>query len=559
MLQNDQRPNYVTVLSLIRAVGTLGSEDMIRGIHGFVIKLGFEIELSIVTALLGLYSLHDMVIARQLFDPIPVKDLVLWSAMVTACSKNRQFVEAIEIFRKMQYAGVEPNHVSIVSILPACGNLGALSLGKEIHGYSFKRVFSSLTNVQNSLVDMYAKCRNLEVSVLIFNRIVHKDIVSWNTIICGFIENGFPRKALNLFINMVSSCVKPNEITVRNVLVACSQSEQFKFGLGLHCFVLKSGLLAFVSIGTSLLRMYADFGKVGLAAVLFTHLHHKDLIAWSAMIAIYSRAGYSICAVDTFKQMQLANMKPNKITLVSLVQACASLGAQEPGKSIHAHVIRVGYSSNGYIMSALIDFYCKFGKLSEGKTLFDRLPTKDLICWSSMIHGYGINGCGIEALDTFSKMLQCGTKPNDIVFISVLSACAHCGLIDEGWGWFSSMEEKYGITPTLPHYACMVDLLSRRGYIEEALQFVYRMPVEPDANIWGALLSGCRSSQGPIEVVEFAAKRLLSLDPQNTSYHVILSNLYAEHGRWRDAERLWGLVKEKGLKKTVGYSMVEAK
>ncbi|KAF8380231.1 hypothetical protein HHK36_027713 [Tetracentron sinense] len=558
MLINELRPNFVTVLSVMRAVGEMNLENMAREIHGFVIKLGFESEVSIATALLGLYSIHYMETAWQLFDQIPIKDLVLWSAMVAACSKNRQFVEAFEIFREMQYFGIEPNHVSVVSVLPACADLGALSFGKQIHGYSIKKEFSSLTNVKNSLVDMYAKCGNLEASILVFNWIHKKDLVSWNTMIHGCMENGSPRKALDMFSKMRSSYIQPDETTIRTALGACSQAEQLKFGFMLHSYILKNGLLPSISIGTALLRMYADFGDVGSARTLFNHFHKKDVIAWSAMISVYARAGHPYYALDTFKQMQVANEKPNEITLVSLLQACSLIEAQEHGKSIHAHTVRGGYTTNAFITSALIDLYCKFGRLGQGKTLFDKLLNKDLICWSSMINGYGMNGCGEEALKTFSNMLECGTKPNDIVFVSLLSACSHCGLEDEGWRWFYCMEEKYGITPTLAHYACMVDLLSRRGHIEEALEFVNKMPVEPDTRVWGSLLTGCKLTCGAIEVAEFAAERLLSLDPKNTSYYVILSNLYAEHGLWNDVERLRSLVNEKGLRKTAGYSMVKA-
>lgn len=179
------------------------------------------------------------------------------------------------------------------------------------------------------------------------------------------------------------------------------------------------------------------------------------------MVLVYARAGHPNHAVDTFKQMELANENANEVTFVSLLQACSSMGAQVYGRSIHARVIRAGYSCNKFIASALIDFYSKLGLVSQGKALFDRIECKDVICWSSMINGYGMNGCGEKALEAFSKMLkQPGLQPNDVVFISVLYACRHCGLVSQGLKWFSCMEKKYGVVPTLEHYACMVDLLS---------------------------------------------------------------------------------------------------
>ncbi|XP_077225789.1 pentatricopeptide repeat-containing protein DOT4, chloroplastic-like [Tasmannia lanceolata] len=556
MLLHGERPNYVTFLSVIRAIGMMRSNHLSQEVHAFVIKMGFESEISVVTALLGLYSSHGIANALQLFNQIDKKDLILWSAMVAACSKNGQFSEAIENFRKMQCFGI--NNVSLVSVLPACAYLGALLLGKQIHGFSIKREFFSDTNLQNSLVDMYAKCGKLDASRIVFDGIPKKDLISWKIMIFGCSENRDPRQALAMFLNMRSH-FEPDEITVRNALAACSQMKELSFGSGLHCYLLKSGFSIYVSVGTELLRMYADFSEVETSKVLFDELCHKDLIAWSVMISVYARAGHPDQALGIFKQMHLENEKPNEITLVSLLKACSSLGAQVHGKTIHAYVIRVEYSSNAFLTSSLIDFYCKLGRIREGRALFDKLFNKDLICWSSMINGYGMNGCGSEALETFSKMLEYEVKPNDAVFTSVLSACSHCGLVDEGWKWFYSMKEDYGISPTLLHYACIVDLLSRRGEIEEALKFIQKMPLKPDASIWGALLAGCRTTGSDIGVMELAAEHLFELNPHNTSYYVILSNLYAENGRWGDVERLRNLVKEKKLRKAAGCSMIETK
>jgi pentatricopeptide repeat protein len=552
MLENEERPNYVTVLSVIRAVGALDCEGMIRVVHALVIKMGFESEVSVLTALLGCYSMYDMGIVWKLFYRIPSKDVVLWSAMVSACVRNGQYFEALEFFRDMQCHGVQPNHVSIVSVLPACADLGVLSLGKEIHGFSIKSVFYCLRNVQNSLVDMYAKCRNLEASIRVFKVIWKKDTISWRTIIRGCIENECPKKALSIFLKMRLSCFEPNETIIRDIVVASSQAEEHKFGLAFHCYILKGGFLAFVLVGTVLMQMYSKFGEESSARTIFDQLNHIDLIAWSVMISVYAQGRNPHNAFDTLKQMQSMNEKPNEITFVSLLQACSSIGSQELGESIHAHVIKAGYSMNAYLQSTLIDLYCKFGRIKQGKALFDEIPTKDLICWSSMIKGYGMNGCGTEALKTLSNMLDCGVKPNDIVFISVLSACGQCGLEYEGRSWFHSMAAKYGITPKLPHYACMVDLLSRRGKIEEALEFVRKMPVKPDKRIWGTLLACCRSTHGSIEIAEFVIEQLVALDPHNTSHYVFLSDLYAEHGRCEGVERLAKLMDEKELRKTLG-------
>ncbi|KAL5981493.1 hypothetical protein ACLOJK_015555 [Asimina triloba] len=557
MLLHGGRPNYITLLSVIRAIAGIRVENLTYGIHGFLIKLGFEAELSVVTALLGIYSFHGILNAEKVFALAPEKDLISWSAMVAAYSKNGHFLKAIETFRKMQHFGIEPNNVSIVSVLNASADLGSLKAGKQIHGFLIVKEFSSDTNVQNSLMDMYNKCGEVGTSILVFYLIGSVDLVSWNTIISGCAENRHPRKALAMFSSMQSSGVAPDDTTVRSALSACSQIGELAIGLAMHTLILKDGLLKFVPVGTALLKMYADFGEVLTSKALFDGLCHRDVVARSAMVSVFARAGHPHCAVEMFKQMQVAEEKPNQVTLVGLLQACSSMGNQDHGKSIHAYALKFGSSHNVFLTSALIDFYCKFGRLREGKALFDQIPNKDLVCWGSMINGYAMNGCGTMALNAFGEMLQYGVQPNDIVFISLLSACSHCGLLDEGWRLFHCMEFDYGIRPSLVHHACIVDLLSRCGRVEEAFEFIKGMPLEPDASIWGALIGGCQSQRGNIEIAEVAANELLRLDPDNTSYCVILSNLYAEHGRWGDVERLRKLLRKKRMRKTIGYSAVK--
>lgn len=558
MLFNEIRPNYITILSVIRGIGELDMENMTREIHCFAIKIGLETDISVATALIGIYSVQDLVIVRKLFDKIPNKDVILLSAVVSACAKRGYPVEAFDLFREMQFFSICPNYVTIISVLPACANLGALSCGKEIHGFSIKRPFCSLTTVQNSLVDMYAKCGNLKNSIQVFNGILKKDIVSWKTMIRGCITNDCPIKALTYFSQMRTYSFQLDETIIGDMVGVTLEADEPQWGLTFHSLLLKKGFLAFVSIGTSLLQMYAKFGIVGSARILFDQLIYKDLIAWSSMISVYAQSENPFNALDIFKQMQSANEKPNEITFVSLLQAFASMRAQELGEIIQAHVTKSGHLSNPFLSSSLIDLYCKVGRINEGKCLFNQIPIKDLICWSSMINGYGINGYGNDALATFSRMLNCGIKPNEVTFVSVLSACSHCGLEYEGWSLFYSMEENYHIIPKLAHYACMVDLLSRRGNVEEALKFVDKMPLEPDKRIWGAILAGCRLTRGSLKIAEFVAKRLIELDKENPSYYVILSNLYAEEGRWGDMEKMRKYVDAKGLKKTIGYSMVEA-
>ncbi|KAM3218579.1 pentatricopeptide repeat-containing protein like [Capsicum annuum] len=515
MLKNEQKPNYVTVLSVIRAAEKW--QSMVRGIHGFTIKMGFELELPVVTALVGVYSVWDMDSAWQLFNDTKDKDVILWSAMASTCVKSGEYVEAIELFRRMLFCGVEPNYVSFVGIVPACANLGALRVGKEIHAYTIKILFISHVNIQNSLVDMYAKCGSLKTSVTVFRGIEKKDLVSWRTMIHGCVENDHFSEALRLFSEMRYCCFEPDEGVIREVIGALSQLNEIKIGECFLSFVLKQGYLGSVSVVTALVHMFGGFGDIESARSLFDCLKPKDLIAWSTMIAAYAQNECPSNALDIYRLMQSANEKPNEIIYVSLIQACSSMAAEDIGEGIHGQVIKSGNTSNAFLISSLIDMYCRFGRISQGEAIFSECPNRDLICWSSMINGYGINGHGNEALQCFLNMLNSGIKPNDVVFVSVLSTCSHCGLEYEGWNWFHAMKERYGVTPKLAHYACMVDMLSRQGNIEQAFEFVNNMPIEADKRIWGTLLAGCRKTRVSVEISDIVSKQLIALELEKNS------------------------------------------
>lgn len=552
------RPNDVTLLCAVRAAAATGSAESGGGggIHALVIKLGADAVVSVRTALIGLYSsLRDGRSILQLYNQSKSKDLVLWSAAMSALSKNSRPQEALDAFRQMLRCGnTTPNFVSAMAALSACGCLKALSHCRELHGYAVRN-FEAETNLQNSLVDVYAKCDRLDVSMAIFGSMEAKDGVSWNTVICRCTECGKPRETLILFLKMMRSEAKPEENVVRAVLNACSQTEELEFLLGIHCYAVKAQASTSPSLGTALLRAYAEFNRVDAAGALFGGLRHRDVVAWSTMVSVYARSGCLHLALEMFRKMQSEGEEPNEITFVSLLRACSSAGAPHHGRTLHAHVLRLGICSNEFVVSGLIDLYCKLGMLRQGKAMFDALENRDLVSWSSMINGYGINGHGEDAVKTYLEMLEQGLKPNGVIFVSLLSACSHCGLVDEGLSWFYQMESTYGLKPELAHYSCIVDMLSRQGRVKEALEFIKKMPLKPDVNIWGALFTGCRAAASDVEVAEVAACWLVRLDPGNSSYYVALSNLYAKLGQWRDAERIRQSLGEKRLRKTVGYSV----
>eukprot|EP01018_Ginkgo_biloba_P029369 Gb_08125 [translate_table: standard] len=249
--------------------------------------------------------------------------------------------------------------------------------------------------------------------------------------------------------------------------------------------------------------------------------------------------------------------------MVSVLQACAKLRSLQQGRWVHDYIVRSGIESNVFVGNSLVAMYAKCGSIELACQVFDNMLMNDGTShaqkkcgiWNAIIVGYGMHGYGKVALALFSQMTQTGLKPNDITFISVLSACSHASLMDEGWKYFKCMSEDYCVTPKVEHYSCMVDLLGRAGHLDEAEEFIQKMPVEPSAGVW-ALLGACRIHHN-IELGERAAECLFVLDPEYDGLYVLLSNIYAASGRWDAVDKVRTMMKDRGLKKTPGCSLIE--
>ncbi|KAF9614679.1 hypothetical protein IFM89_019807 [Coptis chinensis] len=292
-----------------------------------------------------------------------------------------------------------------------------------------------------------------------------------------------------------------------------------------------------------------------LARKLFDEMPERSVRSWTAMIAGYVQCGNPKEAIRMFTDMEAAGGKPNEVTVVAVLAACADLGALDLGRRVHEYLNQCGFGRNVRVCNTLIDMYIKCGCLEIARDVFYEMKERTVVSWSAMIGGYAMHGQAEEALKLFSKMSRIGIRPNGVTFIGLLHACSHMGLVDEGRGFFSSMTKDYEIIPQIEHYGCMVDLLSRSGLLQEAHEFIKNMPIKANGVVWGALLGGCKVHKN-VELAEEAIKHLLVLDPLNDGYYVVLSNVYADAERWEDAARVRMLMRDQGVKKTPGWSSI---
>ncbi|KAK9289670.1 hypothetical protein L1049_007828 [Liquidambar formosana] len=376
--------------------------------------------------------------------------------------------------------------------------------------------------------------------------------------IAGYVQHDLCAEALKVFEEMQNRGIYSDNIGFSSAISACSGIQALNQGQQIHAQSVVTGYSEDISIENALVSLYARCGRLRDAYVAFDKIDAKDNISWNRLISGFSQSGYCEEALEVFSQMNKAGVEANLFTFGSAVSAAANIANIKQGKQIHAMMIKTGYDLETEASNVLITLCAKCGSIDDDKSEFLEMPEKNEFSWNAMITGYSQHGFGNEALNLFEEMKQLGVMPNHVTFVGVLSACSHVRLVDEGLYYFKSMSEKHGLVPKPEHYVCVVDLLGRAGFLCRTREFIEEMPIEPDAMIWGTLLSACRVHKN-MEIGEFAARHLLELDPEDSATYVLLSNVYAVAGKWDCRDWTRQMMKDRGVKKEPGRSWIEVK
>ncbi|CAJ2632046.1 unnamed protein product [Trifolium pratense] len=429
---------------------------------------------------------------------------------------------------------------------------------KQIQSQIILHNLQSNTTIAQHLINA-SQSHNLLNSLLpLFTILTPKPhVFIFNTLIRAFSHSHIPHTPLFLYTHMQKNSIFPNNFTFPFLFKSLSDSNNFIQSQCVYTHVIKLGHLNDLYVNNSLLDVYASCGYVSLCRQLFDEMSHRDVVSWTVLIMGYRFCGKYDDALLVFEQMQYAGVVPNQVTMVNALAACASSGAIEMGIWIDDMIRRNGLELDVILGTVLIDMYVKCGRVEEGLRVFGNMKERNVFTWNTVIRGLALAKSGDEAILWFNRMELDGVRADEVTLVAVLSACSHSGLVDKGRLIFNMLVDgKYGFCPNVKHYACMVDILARGGRLREAFEIMRCMPFEPTKAMWGSLLA-CSKSQGELEFSEFAARKLVELEPGNAAYYVQLSNLYAEAGKWGDFERVRGMMKERELTKDLGCSSVE--
>ncbi|KAH6777078.1 hypothetical protein C2S52_007490 [Perilla frutescens var. hirtella] len=552
-------PDNFTFPFVIKAcAGVLGLKEG-QSVHSTVIKLGLDVDIYICNALIVMYAKVSCVEdSEKIFEWMPVRDLVSWNSMVSGYVSAGDGWSSLMCFKKMQKVGVGLDRISCISSLGACALECCLLEGKEIFCQVLRNGLELDPMIQSSVIDMFGKCGKVDYAERFCVGIAQKNVVVWNSMIGAYALNDKPLESFSCMEMMqgAKDNVTPDTVTLINLLPLCSNLRALLKGKAIHGYAIRKGYLSHLVLETALIDTYGKCGSVMLAERVFSHMKRRNLVSLNAMIAAYVQNSKDREAIETFRDLQLESYAPDQMTFATTLAAYAEIALPKEGKQIHGLIYKLGISLGTYVPNALIHMYSKCGDLQAAREVFDRLVFKDLVTWNTIIMAYAIHGFGAYCFRLFSDMKNDGHEPNGSTFVSLLSACSIAGIVDEGWKYFDSMKRDYGLDPGIEHYGCMVDLLGRAGNLDRAKCFIDEMPSEPTSRIWGSLLAACRHHRN-IKLAELVTNHIFSLDSDNTGCYVLLANMYAEAGRWEDAERIRCLMKKQGLKTTSSCSILE--
>uniref|UniRef100_A0A0D3GNG8 Protein kinase domain-containing protein n=1 Tax=Oryza barthii TaxID=65489 RepID=A0A0D3GNG8_9ORYZ len=508
--------------------------------HAAATKLGFlASNLFATTALLAFYCRsRRLPEAQHLFDQMAARTAVTWNTLIHGHARSAAPGLAVAAFARMARAGVSPTASSVSSVLVACVRLEDAAAGATLHSVGLMRGFCASVVVGTALVDMYAKCHHLGAAQQVFREMEEKNVATFTALVTGFVLSRRPHDAMLLVREMERSGVAPNLMTYSSLLSSFASPEDIDHGKQVHCAVLKKGLEHDQFVLSALVTMYSKCGILEDFVKVQMSVSCQDQVSFNSVISGLSCLGRGKEAFQHFLEMRRHGTDMDVFTFASVLKAIGSSSSSLEGRQVHTLILKIGYDSVVDVQNSLISMYARHGAIGESNGVFISMEAPNLVSWNSLMSGCAQHGHGKEVVEMFEQMRRLHVQPDHITFLSVLTACSHVGLVDKGLEYFNLMKDKgYLVGARTEHYACMVDLLGRAGYLNEAEYLINGMPIKPGASVYRALLSACQI-HGNLEIAIRVSKRLIELNPHDSSVHVQLSNAFAGDGRWGNAAEI---------------------
>ncbi|GFP86313.1 putative pentatricopeptide repeat-containing protein at5g47460 [Phtheirospermum japonicum] len=521
LFRSGTKPNAYALVHLTRACTNTGLFSHGEHLHTYTLKSGFISNAFVSTALINFYVRFDSVNdARKLFVEMPERTVVSWNSLISGYVHSGQFRKALEVFVQLERSQLHADSYSFTAALSACGHLRMACVGKTVHSKIVKRGVDCSVFVSNCLIDMYGKCGYVVESMKVFEYTVGKDNFSWNSILAANARNGKLKEAFNLLHQM------PNPDTI-------SYNE--------------------------LIHGIAQFGELNDAVDVLSKIPNPNSSSWNSIITGYGNRGRPTEAFECFRRMHNSGgARMDEFTFSSILSGIASLSAIVWGSIIHCCSLKSGLNEYVVVGSAIMDMYFKCGRIDEAENIFQSLPERNLVTWNILISGHAHNGNSKKVIELFEKLKTVkNLEPDEITFLSVLSACWHSKIsIEVASKYFETMIMEYMIDPLPEHCSLMIKMMGREGDVSGAEKMIVGLGFDRCGVVWKSLLGACVAC-GDIQVADVAAKKLIELEGDSEFVYVMMSNIYALSGKWEDVGRIRKAMKEKKVWKGAGFSWID--
>ncbi|XP_068643763.1 pentatricopeptide repeat-containing protein At2g33680-like [Aristolochia californica] len=491
-----------------------------RVLHAHIVKtaLGLASNNYLTNSLVNMYAKCGQLLeAQRQFEEIENRDVVSWNCLISGHAQHGCSVSVLQLFPRMIAEGVLPNPFTFAGVFTAVAHLSEELRGREAHSLAIKSGNISDVFVGSSLLNMYCKLDLLFEARQLFDRMPERNSVTWAAMISGYATERCERETLELFELMLKEEVSVNEFVFTSVLSAFVLPSFEDHGKLIHAFVIKTGYVAFLAVGNALVTMYAKCGSLDASMQMFESLSEKNSITWSAIITGHAQNDKSEGALRLFSTMHGARVKPSEFTLVGVLNACSNMMALSEGKQIHDYLLKLGYVSQIFIRSALVDMYAKCESVNDARKEFDQLQEPDIVLWSSMIGGYVQNGQNEEALTLYGRMEVEHLLPNELTMASVLRACSNLAALEQG-KQVHARTIKYGLGLEIPIGSALANMYAKCGSLQDGNLVFRRMP-QRDVVSWNSMISGLSQNGHGKEALElFENMKLEGVEPDSVTF-----------------------------------------
>ncbi|CAM8928517.1 unnamed protein product [Rhodiola kirilowii] len=415
MLKLGLRPSEFSFAAILCA--GIGLDDMAFGqqVHSFVTKTNHVWNVFVANALLDFYSKGDCAEnVKKIFDEMPEVDGISYNVLISSYAWDGYYDESLSLFKRLQRTSFERKQFPFSTMLSIAAKKADLQLGREIHTQAVLTTADMEIQVGNALVDMYAKCGRFKEAETIFMGLADRSSVPWTAMISGYVQKGLPEEGLRMFIEMQRGHVSADQATFASLLKASANLALPSLGKQFHSFIIRAGFMRNVFSGSALLDMYAKCGSLKDAVSVFREMPTRNTVSWNALISAYAQNGEGDMTIKLFEDMVQSGIKPDSVSLLSVLTACSHRGLVEKGFEYFnsmSKIYKVEARRDHY--ASMVDILCRSGRFDESEKLMKDMPFEaDEILWTAILNSCRIHKnqrlAEVAATNLFSMELRDG-------------------------------------------------------------------------------------------------------------------------------------------------------